>query len=672
MTPNQVSTLIIFTLAAWTLMPAAPESGAPLRIGPNDGIGPLAVGLSSYPVGAARVTGGAQADLFIEAGRFSEHPGLWLLPWAGVTKNGTPVVGQGRLLAIPGAKPPYDAMTMLEHRRGVYLLLLGKGALIKCFRYAQTGGAGKFVEHSAIALPEMPRGPSQIGAAFNADGSLEIIFTITDGTRYRPKTPDWRSPDYIPFSGTGRWTGGYPWLSFYSVTVRKGLSGGAAENFRRISAEEREILLRGGAPAPLPPGSLGAGETGRSFIAGSWFGDLYFYRDTNQSGPLSLAPKHWLRDPSGVVLRHPSCGAVTAVYPNSAGGLAGIVAGGESAVYFYRAAGRDGGGAPVFAQPTPVLQHATELYAGSLPVPGIVDLDGDGLADLIVGNSEGRLLFFHNQGTPAEPSFAPGLPMFAGGEEILVQPGARGSIQGPSESRWGYLSPTPVDWNGDGLPDIVASSATAEHVVWMNIGTRTQPRLRAAQTLLCNGLELHGTWRVRPAAAKLGGRMAYVALDDDDEVHLYWRLDDRNLEDGGKVRMANGSAISANYLDAGATGRAKLLLSDWDGDGVVDLLIGTTVHSSVPDRKNGLPYSFAGKRGAAVLFLKNTGGNEKLVLAFPALVAHKGKPIFLGSHECAPAVGDIAGEPCLVVGRETGRLYYYKKSELGLIEHIAK
>lgn len=649
-------------------MRAAPESGAPLRVGPNDGIGPLSVGLTSTPIGAARVTGGAQADLFVAAGRFSERPGLWLLPWVGTTRNGTPIVGPGRMLTVPGSTAPHGAMTMIEHRRTVYLLLLESRDSIKCFRYEQTGNAGRFAAHSTITLPKMPRTPSYMGAVFNADGSLEIILTISDGTRYRPRTPDWRSPDYVPFSGTGRWTGGYPWLSFYSVTVRKGLGGGAAENFRRISTSEREILLRGGAPAVLPPANPNAGNPTRSFVAGSWFGDMYYYRDADPSAPLALAPKQWLRDPSGAVLRHPSCGMMVAVYPNSAGGLAGIVAGSEAGVHFYRAMGAGRDGAPVLAQPTPVLQHAAELYAGSLPVPGIVDLDGDGLADLIAGNSEGRLLFFHNQGTPAEPSFAPGVPMFAGGEEILVQPGARGSIQGPSEARWGYLSPTPVDWNDDGLPDIVASSATGEHIVWMNIGTRAQPRYRAAQTLLCNGLELHGTWRVRPAAAKLGDRMAYAALDDDDEMHLYWRLDERNLEDGGTLRMQDGSAIAVNYLDAGGSGRAKLLFTDWDGDGVLDLLIGTNEHMTVPDRKTGLPnHTTVGRRAATVLFLKNTATNQAPVFAWPQYITHKGAPLALGSHECAPAVGEIAGEPCLVVGRETDRIIYYKKKELGLL-----
>ncbi len=44
------------------------ESGQPIPIGTQDRLGPLGVGLTSYPVGHARVTGAQGADLFAVAG----------------------------------------------------------------------------------------------------------------------------------------------------------------------------------------------------------------------------------------------------------------------------------------------------------------------------------------------------------------------------------------------------------------------------------------------------------------------------------------------------------------------------------------------------------------------------------------------------------------------------
>ena len=641
-----------------------------MRIGQNGGLGPLSVGMDSHPIGAVRITGGAQADIFAYAGRFSERPGIWLLPWVGTTKNGTPVVGPGRYMSLPDLKPPYGPMTLLQgkNKDGVYLLHLDGMARIQCFRLEASAQGFGFAKYSEIKLPDIPRPPVSIAAFFNENGSLEILLTLTDGVRYRPKKPGWRDMNYVPYSGSGRWTGGYPWLSFYAVTAEHGLNSERADNFRRVSSGEHEVLLRGGSLVPLPPEDNGKHD----FIAATWFGDFYFYRNTGVSSDLVFSRKQWLRDVDGNVLRHPTCGAVASLYPTKSGQIAGFLAGGQGAIYFYRMAGRGKGSDFIFSRPTPVLQVSADLYGGSLPVPGIVDMDGDGLEDLIVGNSEGRILFFHNQGTEKEASFAAGVPMFAAGEEILVQPGARGSIQGPSEARWGYLSPTPVDWNGDGLPDIVASSARAEHIVWINIGTRTQPMLRAAQTLLCDGLELRGTWRVRPAAAAMGKRMAYITLDDDDELHLYWRLDNRNLQDAGKLRLPDGSSISANIHHAGGTGRLKLLLHDWDEDGIVDLLLGTSANSSVPDKSRGMPVHYDGKTGASVLFMKNIGSNELPILDFPKFISYQGEPLFFGSHECAPAVGSISGEPCLIVGKESGRLVYFRKAELGLSEAKVK
>ena len=155
-----------------------------------------------------------------------------------------------------------------------------------------------------------------------------------------------------------------------------------------------------------------------------------------------------------------------------------------------------------------------------------------------------------------------GVPLKAGGREIHFQPGYGMDIQGPGEARWGYVCPTVVDWNGDGLPDIVMSDSTAQHTVYINRGTLTKPELDFGHPIYMDGLELHGTWRVKPAAASLGGRMAYVTLDDDDEFHLYWQIDDHNLEDGGKLRLDDGSVIGANALKAGGTGRLKLNLAD--------------------------------------------------------------------------------------------------------------
>lgn len=637
----------------------APVSGQPLIVGREHGLGPLSVGLSSYPVGAARITGGEMPDLFVVAGKFSHPTGLMLLPWRGVQDDGIPIFGQPTLVPIEGEKLLIeDPLTMLEHGGDCFLVMLKSRTEVRVLRFDKQ--RMRFVAHNRIKVPQLPRMATAIGVVPAADGSWELILPIPDGERYRPKEPDWRDAKYVPFDGTGRWTGGYPYIGIYAVRVPQGLQGDRAEPVRRISGTDREILMRGGANTVL---KSVAGS--RDIVVGTWWGNLLFYRNTSENG-ITLSERCMLRDPDGQILRHPSCGNTPLAYPRADGKGHDLISGGEGGVNIYRATGGvDNDGVPTFAQPVPVLQHRAAVYAGSLPVPNIVDWDGDGLNDLVVGNSEGRILFFRNVGNVTTPSFAPGIALAAGGEEILIQPGARGSLQGPAEARWGYVSPTVVDWNEDGRLDIVGSSALAEHVVWLGQGQRAPARLRAEQTLFMDGLELHGTWRNKPAVGVLAGRMAYIALDDDDCLHLYWRLDDRNLADGGVLTLENGKPISVSFLSAGGTGRAKLVLTDWDGDGVADLLVGTPRHGSVPDPVRGLPQSL-GLPGSAVLFLRNAGSEAKPVFERPAILTHDGAPLYFGQHECAPAVGTLGGEHCLLVGQEDGRLIYLSRSRLGL------
>jgi hypothetical protein len=421
---------------------------------------------------------------------------------------------------------------------------------------------------------------------------------------------------------------------------------------RDASPGRRDALLSHGGLAFV---NLGPGHE-HDLVTGSHFGNFYHYR---REGAIFGSPE-FARDAQDRVLRSPIISAAPIAYGRD------LVVGGEGALFFLKFERCDADGRACFASPVDVLEEHALLYTGSLPVVNSADWNGDGAADLVVGNSEGKILVFANRGSNAAPALARGVPLAAGGETIQVQQGYWG-IQGPGEARWGYVSPCVVDWNGDGALDLVSSDATARHSVFLNLGTPTAPRLDIARPLYCDGIDVHGTWRVRPAAAKLGGAMAYIALDDDDQFHLYWRIDDQNVRDGGKLRLDDGSAIGANFLSAGGTGRTKFTLTDWDGDGPVDLIVGTPRHGSVPNPETGLPKS-KGLPGSAVLWLRNTGTNAAPRFAFPLLLHVKGRPVYFGQHECSAAVTELGaargGGPNLLVGDEEGRVHFFARADI--------
>eukprot|EP00959_Pyramimonas_sp_CCMP1952_P317076 6636593-Pyramimonas_sp.AAC.1 len=69
------------------------------------------------------------------------------------------------------------------------------------------------------------------------------------------------------------------------------------------------------------------------------------------------------------------------------------------------------------------------------------------------------------------------------------------------------------------------------------------------------------------AVARVDGRMAYVTLDDSNELHAYYRMDDHNVKDAGKVKLRTNKPVGAHYLSGGATGRLHIHLTDFDLDG---------------------------------------------------------------------------------------------------------
>jgi hypothetical protein len=366
-------------------------------------------------------------------------------------------------------------------------------------------------------------------------------------------------------------------------------------------------------------------------------------------------------------------GAAPFAYPSSTAGSCHFLASGESALYFYGSTGRfTARGAPVFRDPVPLLQEQAALYAGTLPSPSVVDWDGDGVTDLVVGNSEGFILLFRNVGTDLAPRFLPGERLRAAGRDIHHQAGYSGSVQGTGEARWGYVSPTAFDWNEDGRPDLIVGDITGNYVVYLNRGTPTTPALEAARPLYCEGLDLHGMWRCRPAVGRLGTRIALVLPDGDDHLHLYWKIDDFNVADGGKLRLDDGSLISTTYDPAGGTGRCKLDFFDYDGDGRLDLLAGTGRRGAIPNRQSGYPLPILGQQTLNTpLLLRNVGTNERPVFAAPQPFAHATHGLVQpgGSHESGVVGIKLGGGPGanLLVANEAGRLFLLRGENLRLL-----
>jgi len=123
---------------------------------------------------------------------------------------------------------------------------------------------------------------------------------------------------------------------------------------------------------------------------------------------------------------------------------------------------------PVFSNDDYVMDGSGRLYVGDVgrASPVVVDWNMDGKKDLIVGELYGGLFYYENKGTDADPVFNGYTALIAGGSVIQL---------------YDYARPEAVDWNGDGLNDLIVGQydgtvvyfrALRPGVPW--IETRTQ------------------------------------------------------------------------------------------------------------------------------------------------------------------------------------------------------
>lgn len=623
----------------------------PLKSAAPDGLGPLSLPfLHHVPIGYAYVYNAKQPDLFVTGKNRVE--GLYLFKWLRNTADSVPVFDSPLRIKTPytskgcifeDIEGKIHGLWIVEGKKMVHTLL-DKGKL-------------EFIVQGEINLNGLPANPANMGALPRKDGSVSLAFELTGYTvpgKYTDQnssTESWR-----PYDEAGISSAPVRYSYLYGAKLMS-LSENTISEVKQLSPSSKEVYFGMMAITGVDFGS----SSPINWITGGRLGIFTCYR--NDVAVASSATKSYVTDENEIILRHPTINASASTYPDSKNGIPHLMAGGEGGVYFYRFTGKfSTDGNPIYKEPTPVLQINADLYTGTLPTPSVFDWDGDGVSDLIVGNSEGFVLFFKNIGNDEKPAFLPGEKIKAGGRNIHVQAGYSGSVQGMQESRWGYLSPTVVDWTGDGLPDIIMGDITGSYTVFINKGTKGKPQLDVAQPIFCDGMNLHGMWRSRAAVAHMGNKTALMIIDGEDHFHLYWKIDQYNVEDGGKVKLENGSLIKTSADPAGGTGRCKLSFFDYDGDGLLDLVIGTGRRSAIPNMETGYPLPVLGKRTMGTpLFMKNVGTDEKPVFAHPSPFHHTGTGLLQpgGAHESGAVGTSIGGGNWknLLVGNEVGRLY---------------
>jgi hypothetical protein len=315
-------------------------------------------------------------------------------------------------------------------------------------------------------------------------------------------------------------------------------------------------------------------------------------------------------------------------------------------------------GVPDFLPPVYFQQEADDVKIGALCSPSVFDWDGDGDEDIITGSSAGYITFVENLSGPkvAKPKWAAPKRLEADGKVIRLMAGPNGSIQGPAECKWGYTTACVADWDGDGLPDIVCNSIWGKVHWYRNIGTRTAPKLAAAQPIEVEwngkqpelawgwmkpeGKALLTQWRTTPVLVDFDGDglLDLVMLDHEGYLSFFKRTADKKLQPPQRVLCdESGKPLQMNTGFAGKSGRRKLTIFDWDGDGKLDILINS---------QNAEVWKQVGTKDGKTLF-KNMGNVSDTNLA---------------GHDTSPTPCDFDGDGVrdVLIGAEDGRFYWAK------------
>ncbi len=300
-------------------------------------------------------------------------------------------------------------------------------------------------------------------------------------------------------------------------------------------------------------------------------------------------------------------------------------------------------------------EYGGPLQGGSQEKPEWVDWDGDGDMDLLAGESRGKIHLYENTGTPQHPAFKNPVWIRSEGKPIRIY---RDGVFGGKHwhGQMGYPSVACVDWDEDGLFDLIVPNETNRVFWFRNIGKKGRPEFGPRLQILPDGFKdsperLEQTrklafdktvkdhpypcepdipfyWRTRLAIADYtgDGHKDIIAVNGMKSLVLY----EKYMKDGHMPALKHGRQL---YYTNGAPIEevrfVKLRNIDWDGDGLTDIVATQNLFSN--DKRS-------------LLFLRNAGTKRFPVFEQPAGLQFWGKTIAFSWHGLQPSFLDWDGD----------------------------
>jgi len=223
--------------------------------------------------------------------------------------------------------------------------------------------------------------------------------------------------------------------------------------------------------------------------------------------------------------------------------------------------------------------EGVSVFGLEVSVSERVDFDLDGYPDLLVGTAPGSLFIYRGTRNPLVyegPHFAPTPEGFV----FSLRAREHTNLQGPEEKGWGYLNPHAADYDGDGHMDILANDNTSYPVLYR--GTGEGFALESAEPFTYRSQALPVQWRTKLAVIDAeinvldSGKtcLAFIDLDRGLSIAIPKEPGSTEIEQIVPLLRENGESLILCGFN-GQSGRTKISLNDWDGDGDWDIVYGT-------------------------------------------------------------------------------------------------
>ncbi len=513
---------------------------------------------------------------------------------------------------------------------------------------------GRKLPLPANVHPNRVRGNFWRYVDYDGDGRPDVIVGAGDWTDY-----GWDNA----YDADGRWTRG-PLRGFVYLARNTGTTAEPKyETPVKVMAGDRPVEVFGW---PSPNFADFDGDADLDLLCGEFLDGFTYFENLGTRTAPQYAPGKRLKTADGQSLvMDLEMITPTAIDWNKDGHADLIVGDEDGRVALVEHSGKVAADrTPQFLPPRYFQQEADDVKFGALATPCGFDWDGDGDTDIISGNTAGYIAWIENlNGRGVEkPKWAAPKYLEAGGKVIRIMAGPNGSIQGPCEAKWGYTTLTVADWDSDGLPDLIVNSIWGRVHWYRNVGSRQQPQLAPAQGievewdgpqptlaygwLRPQGKELLTQWRTTPVAVDWNrdGLVDLVMLDQEGYLAFF----QRERRSGGLVLLApkralcdeKGEPLRLSAGIAGRSGRRKLCVVDWDGDGKLDVLL----------------------NAANAKFLRQVDARDgKWLFRDMGLLVEQN----IEGHDVSPTVVDFNGDgiPDFLGGAEDGRFYYLRNPQ---------